>query len=437
MITIGMELEFIIAKTPHSIFFPPKSSIFETICASLQNFFHAGGISIQTDIFPQRPNHQPDQSKFRLMEERSCDPFLLDHATGKKIPGEAVEICTPIMRFRSWEWVIPTVFEHLTAQFDCRFNNTTGLHVHVGRGCGWDLSAAKSIAKAVIIFESTLDHYHPLHRAPAWNWCIHSNRENDNLTHFAKSTIMRKLEDAGTFQELINLISPHKFFKYNFNSLKRYGTVEFRQADASIGTDQAVQWINLVVRFVTAAVEATPEEFERWAEDEDPAVCCPPEVFDRFGVPWVGAREQVKDFQMVEDFAFGGGGWGIAAWRGGEAVEEWGLEITQAVQESVDLWTGWEVKEVLLGDNMDLRVLEVRVEEETNPLEGSLSIEDTRTMIEEASNYLLSHTNYHALISLRLGFLDSRVVGKVPLFNISFLNCFSPPTTSFHFLRYR
>jgi len=359
IITIGMELEFLIAKTPPSYRLPLKSSIFEAIHASMQNFFHSGGISIQTDIFPQRPNHQPDQTKFQLMEEKSCDPFLQDQATGKKIPCEAVEICTPIMRFRSWEWVIPTVLEHLTGQFDCRFNSTTGLHVHVGRGCGWDLSAAKSIAKAVIVFESTLDHYHPLHRGPAGNWCIHSNRHNDNVKHFAKSSIMRKLEDADTFQELINLISPHKFFKYNFNSLKRYGTVEFRQADASIGAERAVQWINLVVRFVTAAVETTAEEFERWAEDEDPAVCCHPEVFDRFGVPWVGVRKQ------VEDFTFCRGEWGIAAWHDGEVVEEWGFEIAQTVQEQADPWIGWEVKEVLLRDNMDRRMLEVGVGEGT------------------------------------------------------------------------
>jgi len=142
--------------------------------------------------------------------------------------------------------------------------------------------------------------------------------------------------------------------------------VEFRQADASIGAERAVQWINLVVSFVTAAVETTAEEFERWAKDEDPATCCPPEVFDRFGVPWVGVRKQVEDFRKVEDFAFGGGEWGIAAWRDGEEVEEWGFEIAQAVQEQVDQWTGWEVKEVLLRDNGDSRMLAVQVREGTH-----------------------------------------------------------------------
>ncbi|KAG0640798.1 hypothetical protein HOY80DRAFT_957371 [Tuber brumale] len=388
IITIGMELEFLITKIPRSPPLPSKTSIFEAIRASMQNLFHSGGISIQTEIFPQRPNDQPDRSKFQLMEEKSCDPFHLDEATGEKIPGEVVEICTPIMRFRSWEWVVPTVFEHLTSQFDCRFNTTTGLHVHIGRGCGWDLSAAKSIAKAVIIFESALDHYHPAHRRPAENWCIHSNRHNDGLKHFAKSAVMKKLDGAGTLRELIDLISPHKFFKYNFGSLKTYGTVEFRQADAGIGVDRAVQWINLVVRFVTAAVEATPEEFERWARHECPAACCPPEVFERFGVPWVGMREQVSHIPKVEGLAFGVDEWGIAPRREREVVEEWAPEIAQTVQESVDPLTGWEVKEVSLRDNV-----EVGVEEGPKPPEDT-PIEVTHTMIEDASHYLLSHANW-------------------------------------------
>ncbi|RPA96613.1 hypothetical protein L873DRAFT_1810957 [Choiromyces venosus 120613-1] len=338
IMTIGMELEFLLPKSNIPTLGP--TYIFDKIRRNLQTLFHSGGISNQTEIHRQNAGDQPDRRKFQLMEEKSCDLFYPDPVTGKTVWCEAIELCTPILRFGSWKWVIPTVVEHLTSEFDCQFNNTTGLHVHVGRGCGWELADAKAIASAVIIFESTLDHYHPPHRRPYVNWCIQSNRYSNGFKSLSKSAIIKELYEAENLDELIKLISPTKFFKYNFNSLKKYGTIEFRQADAAISMDQAVEWINRVISFVTAAVETDPEEFKCWAKDEDPADCCPPENFDRFGVPWVGSRAQVVDFLKEDEFAFGRTNESAAAVQRQRRAAGWGLSITDKVQESLELWIG-------------------------------------------------------------------------------------------------
>lgn len=329
IITIGMELEFVVIGIPQALL--AERSVFEIVRDGLQNLFQTGGISVQTEVFLQNSLQQPDRSRFIVMDEKSCDVVISDEAMGTSTVGHAVEICTPIMRFGSWNWLIPTVFEYLKVNFDCRFNKTTGLHVHVGCGSGWSLEDLKAIAKAVVIFESTLDHLHPPHRRPQHNWCISSNRRSENLGSRTKLDAVRMLEEAETLQDLLNLIGSHKFHKYNFNSVNTYGTVEFRQADAAINMDDAVKWINLIVKFVQAAVNTKNEDFEAWAGCEDPFICCPRDSFELFGVPWVGQMETG----------------GVQAWldedcAAASSSSQWGIEEESAQEGEADNFCGAE-----------------------------------------------------------------------------------------------
>lgn len=282
-ISIGMELEMVIVNLPSSLL--EDTTIFEIIRNGL-NALHPDGISIKADVWTQVTGNQPDRKRFIVTDEKSVEVILYDETRHREIVGYAIEICTPILRNCSWKWIIPTVVEHLKTTFDCRFNYTTGLHVHVGHGDGWSLKNLKRIAKAIVIFESSMDKYHPRHRRPEHNWCISSNRQNDNLARYTKLEAVRLLEGTTTKRELLDLIGPHKFFKYNLNAIETHGTVEFRQGDAAVGGDMAVDWIDRVVKFVQRAIRTDQSSFETWARSEDPWYSCSRKTFEEFGVPW-------------------------------------------------------------------------------------------------------------------------------------------------------
>lgn len=290
-ISIGMELEMVIVNLPPDAL--EHTTIFEIVKDGL-NTLHPDGISIKTDVWTQVTGNHPNRKRFIVTDEKSVEVILYDEAQQKEITGYAVELCTPILRNSSWKWVIPTVIEHLRRTFDCRFNYTTGLHVHIGCGEGWSLESLKRISKAIVIFESSMDKYHPAHRKPEHNWCISSNRHNDNIAKYTKLEAVRLLEAAVTKRDLLDLIGPHKFFKYNLNAVETHGTVEFRQGDAGVCGDMAVDWIDRVVKFVGAAVKTENSFFERWARSEDPWRSCPRRVFEEFGVPWDDKRRTKK-----------------------------------------------------------------------------------------------------------------------------------------------
>lgn len=298
-ISIGMELEMVIVNLPPNAL--EHTTIFEIVKDGL-NSLHPDGISIRTDVWTQVTGNQPDRKRFIVTDEKSVEVTLFDEEQQKEITGYAIELCTPILRNRSWKWVIPTVVEHVRKTFDCRFNYTTGLHVHIGCGEGWGLQSLKRIAKAIIIFESSMDKYHPSHRKPEHNWCISSNSKNDNLAGYTKLEAVKLLEAAITKRDLLDLIGPHKFFKYNLNAVETHGTVEFRQGDAAVDGDMAVDWIDRVVKFVETAIKTNHSSFEIWARSEDPWYSCSRKVFEEFGVPWNERKRASKRRKLPMKF---------------------------------------------------------------------------------------------------------------------------------------
>ncbi|KAL7276218.1 hypothetical protein RUND412_000803 [Rhizina undulata] len=291
-ITIGMELEIIVLGLKEG------DSVFHITQKLLQELFDEGNrLSIQTEIWHPCLGTHPDRRRFIVMDEKSVNVRVHDDITGRDQQGVAVEIATPILRNGNWRWIIPTIMEHIDNSIDCRFNATTGLHVHIGCGSGWDLEDLKKISKAIVIFEEGFDSYHPPWRQPNHNWCIESNRFNPNLKGKSKAEAMRMIDGAKSNEDLYVVISPHKFHKYNVTAMVDHGTVEFRQAPGNLDSNKAVEWIDIVVKFVQAAIAADDTEFERWSKTEN-AKGLGKKVWSRFGVPWKEKKKKSKAVKL-------------------------------------------------------------------------------------------------------------------------------------------
>eukprot|EP00471_Norrisiella_sphaerica_P007872 CAMPEP_0184495320 /NCGR_PEP_ID=MMETSP0113_2-20130426/30962_1 /TAXON_ID=91329 /ORGANISM="Norrisiella sphaerica, Strain BC52" /LENGTH=175 /DNA_ID=CAMNT_0026881461 /DNA_START=842 /DNA_END=1366 /DNA_ORIENTATION=- len=58
--------------------------------------------------------------------------------------------------------------------------------------------------------------------------------------------------------ELINVVSPTRYFKLNLHAFRRHGTLEFRQHSATTNYMKVGYWIRLLVAFVNNAARLPP-----------------------------------------------------------------------------------------------------------------------------------------------------------------------------------
>jgi hypothetical protein len=216
--------------------------------------------------------------------------------------GAPVEICTPILGQTTYEPVIKAVFSHVSQNLVLQFNESTGLHVHVGCGVGsyWSLQELKAIGSAVLLWEVVIDLMHAPHRGKG-NWMISSNRWNPVLRDHTLVDALRTVLSAQTVDELYEVVGSTKFVKVNFIANRVYGTVEFRQAEAYGDGTRAVEWIRFLSGFVSAALVTADQEWLEWGEAvgtrgkrAGELLKLDEHVWERFGLP-MGLRRRVEE----------------------------------------------------------------------------------------------------------------------------------------------
>lgn len=215
----------------------------------------------------------------------------------KKCGRASLEISTPILRERSWQRVITKMLNSLTAleqrpqgqPLKIQFNQSTGLHVHVGRRGGWSIHQLKKILKAIVIFEEAMDLMHPDSRhSSATSEYAQSDMFRSNVRHMQihnRSRLERvewidlkinscnsRTRDEG-LSTLCNVVNGRiKSIKYNFLGVLSCGTIEFRQAIGTLDVTAVEGWVNTILNFVHAAINTSQAQWCRWAKGEDEAI---------------------------------------------------------------------------------------------------------------------------------------------------------------------
>ncbi|KAI8821109.1 putative amidoligase [Fimicolochytrium jonesii] len=129
-------------------------------------------------------------------------------------------------------------------------DDRTGLHVHVGRPReGWTLPELKKLAKAFILQEETFD------------GLVSESRRGDTNPQLRSNAALWgdrdlvEIDAATDIHTLINLVNSNghgdscRYFKLNFEAVKMYGTVEFRQQTATVDSAATIAWIDAVLHF--------------------------------------------------------------------------------------------------------------------------------------------------------------------------------------------
>lgn len=309
-VTIGVELEMIISNLPD------RKNHFELIRNALAPV--ANELNSQDIFFTHSSNTQNPQL-FEIKDDFSITP-------GPQLPlGKRLEIATPIMRasrsYHTYRTTIPKMCTAITSAMamtgdspppTIEFNPTTALQVHVGVGAGntYLLSDLKRICKAIIIFESHLDTLHPPCRNP------HDTAEPNFLHSCCSSFKLKLLSDVKKLEAIdrqkstqslvmvinssINIKDLPRCYKYNFRSLEKFGTIEFRQAFGTVKAEVIVEWVGTVVKFINAAVETEDSMYEEWARDKGEIRG---EDYERFGAPLASKHSDVNTYWGCKDVA--------------------------------------------------------------------------------------------------------------------------------------
>ncbi|KAH8147101.1 uncharacterized protein LAJ45_08901 [Morchella importuna] len=306
-ITLGLELEFLITHLPHPIETHNEllnaPSTFALISAALT--------PLCTSLRLPPPGHTPITPHTTFVVKRDTSIYPSTGRPARPIGGSrlategGVEVATPILSYGTYARVVHTMCAAITdavaavgARVEC--NRSTGLHVHIGLGRQYTLDELKRLAKAVVIFEARMDAHHPPHRdgsAPSADGSnyIRSCNGNEALRRLDMAGRVAMVDGAGSYLALCAIMNTGRFvgarrieemscrfYKYNFEAVGQYGTVEFRQAAGTLDAVWIEDWVVRVVRFVTAALRTEDDVFREWALVEggpgDPV------VLERFGI---------------------------------------------------------------------------------------------------------------------------------------------------------
>lgn len=313
-ITIGVELEMILFKLPPAIKYIPYGEL-DFIANALEDLATEMGVMRIIDgVMPHELKNFKSQDTstggmaqrehielhFQIKDDISIKPF---HPTNKSLHGRGVEVCTPILTQDNWEQTLRSMCTAITTACEqcgaaINFNDSCGLHVHIGLGREYTLRELKQLAKAIVLFERQMDYHHPRHRRPPppsthRSSMIASNLDNHGLRYLTPAQMIWRIDDQTGVHRVLRIIngandgnytSISRFYKYNLTCALTYKTVEFRQAAGTIDAEWIVAWVKNICRFVTAAAATGDVTWYEWAESLD-SVVTDAELRSRFGMP--------------------------------------------------------------------------------------------------------------------------------------------------------
>ncbi|KAK3935083.1 putative amidoligase [Diplogelasinospora grovesii] len=178
----------------------------------------------------------------------------------------AFELISPIFDTASSDWRshLRRCVNAIGTEILWKSNRSTDLHVHIGRGMDdakFTLEEVKKLAISYCRFESAIDQFHPAHRRMD-NDYVESVRNNNLIRNSSLAQVYAMIQDADTIEEIceiVNLKEGRHFHEFkddqvNFTSLKKHGTIGFRQHEGTIDAEKMIKWARFVLKFVNAAI---------------------------------------------------------------------------------------------------------------------------------------------------------------------------------------
>ena len=258
-LTFGVELEFVLSY-PKSYITPELREAnlihqlkteWAVVYTQVYLALKAANVRITNPALTCETAELPDYSNWHIVRDSSI-------IIPKKIPGvnqKGIEIPSRILGGAGSASLseslaeIRHVISVLTTNqpWTVSTNNSTGLHVHVGnRDAGLPHRTLTNLALTLYAFEPAMQSIHPLERTSQWSYWSKPIRcafpeKNDHLDNLIA------IQECPTVYALTATAgSAGKASAYNFRTLLKKGTIEFRQHRGTMDPDEICAWVELV-----------------------------------------------------------------------------------------------------------------------------------------------------------------------------------------------
>jgi hypothetical protein len=206
-------------------------------------------------------------------------------------PGfEAMEVVSPILQGQAGTDTLRAVMDLMKSK-RCRVNNSCGMHVHIGVR-GMKPARLRKIAIAFLNNEANFDSLVPPsrnnNRFCQSNVALFRSRRDTTLAAATTIAAMGQALNGGNSSQHYN---QYRYYKLNFQSFVRHGTIEFRQHSGTVESEKAIAWVRLIAGFCASAASAAQEQLSA------------PVAFDTFLSAAV-ADESVKTYLVARRAKF-------------------------------------------------------------------------------------------------------------------------------------
>ena len=136
--------------------------------------------------------------------------------------------------------------------------------VHISPDIDYTVVQLKAIARAVLYFEPAFNALAAPHRRGN-TWCksFYASHPEFKDTEHDPQLAIAKLDGVEEKDDIIDLMNPDsKGYVWNFESLRRYGSLEFRQAPGVTTADETLAWVEFALTFINAALRKLPASYQ-------------------------------------------------------------------------------------------------------------------------------------------------------------------------------
>ncbi len=163
-----------------------------------------------------------------------------------------------------WRGHVRATWNYLQQHYEITDNKDCGTHVHVSVEGGYTLEELKRIASAVLHFEPAFEALVPEHRRED---CEYARSSWIDSREFAPKGLSRAqsilvISDVADFHLFLGLMHPYsqRGYAWNFRSIGKYYTIEFRKPPASKTASEALGWAEFAMSFVQTSIRhGSPE----------------------------------------------------------------------------------------------------------------------------------------------------------------------------------
>jgi Putative amidoligase enzyme len=157
-----------------------------------------------------------------------------------------------------WRRHVEATWRYLQNSYKITDNLNCGTHIHVSVEGGYSLEEIKRVAQATVHFEPAFEALVPEHRTSRNIWTRSSWLGSPDLAakDLSRAGCIQLIEEASDFLIFLGVMHPDSIggYSWNFTTIKKHYTIEFRKPPASKAVEEALGWAELAMNFVQASL---------------------------------------------------------------------------------------------------------------------------------------------------------------------------------------